>query len=199
MAVLAGEGIFVPSACGGGGTCAQCKVNVTDGGGDILATEKNHISNREARCGARLSCQVAVKQDMKIQVPDEVFETREWKCKVKSNVNVATFIKEFVLALPEGEDVAFKAGGYIQIECPPHLVNYKDFAIEKEYHEDWDKFDVWRYTSKVDEPVIRAYSMGKLPGRKRDHHAQCPHREPTATQPGRTTRENVLVYFLAEA
>lgn len=166
LGALSDAGIFVSSACGGGGTCAQCEVKVFSGGGDILPTEKSHINNKEAREGCRLSCQVAVKQDMQIEVPPEAFETKKWKCKVRSNHNVATFIKEFVLELPEGEDVDFKAGGYIQIECPPHVVNYKDFDIEKEYHGDWDKFDVWRYVSEVDEPVIRAYSMANYPGEK---------------------------------
>ena len=163
---LADAGVFVSSACGGGGTCAQCEVKVLSGGGDILPTEKSHISNKEAREGCRLSCQVAVKQDMQIEVPPEAFETKKWLCKVRSNHNVATFIKEFVLELPEGENVGFQAGGYIQIECPLHEIAYKDFEIDEEYHGDWDKFDVWRYMSKVDEPVIRAYSMANYPGEK---------------------------------
>ncbi len=166
MGALAAEGIFVSSACGGGGTCAQCKVLIHDGGGDIIATEKTHISKREAKEGCRLSCQVAVKQDMKVEVPEEAFETKKWECTVRSNRNVATFIKELVLELPEGEDVGFKAGGYIQIESPPHVVHYKDFKIEEEYHPDWDQYDVWRYTSKVEEEVVRAYSMANYPGEK---------------------------------
>lgn len=164
LGALAGEGIFVSSACGGGGTCAQCKVKVLSGGGEILATEKNHINKRQEKEGLRLSCQVAVKQDMKIEVPHEVFETKKWLCTVRSNNNVATFIKELVLELPVGEEVDFKAGGYIQIECPPHVVNYKDFKIEERFHPDWDKFNVWQYVSKVEEPVIRAYSMANYPG-----------------------------------
>lgn len=166
LGALAGEGIFVSSACGGGGTCAQCKVKVLSGGGEILATEKNHINKRQEKEGLRLSCQVAVKQDMKIEVPHEVFETKKWLCTVRSNHNVATFIKELVLELPAGEEVDFKAGGYIQIECPPHVVNYKDFKIEERFHPDWDKFNVWQYVSKVEEPVIRAYSMANYPGEK---------------------------------
>ena len=166
LGALADAGVFVSSACGGGGTCAQCKVKVLEGGGEILATEKDHISKKAAREGERLSCQVAVKQDMTVEVPAEAFDTKKWECTVRSNHNVATFIKEFVLELPEGEDVNFKAGGYIQIECPPHVVNYKDFDIEEEYHEDWDKYDIWRFVSKVDEPVIRAYSMANYPGEK---------------------------------
>ena len=166
LGALSDAGIFVSSACGGGGTCAQCEVKVLEGGGEILDTERGHISKKEARDGCRLSCQVAVKQDMKVEVPPEAFETKKWECEVISNDNVATFIKEFKLKLPEGEDVAFKAGGYIQIECPPHVVNYKDFEIGEEYREDWDKYDVWRYISKVDEPVVRAYSMANYPGEK---------------------------------
>ncbi len=163
---LSEEGIFVSSACGGGGTCAQCLVKVHSGGGDILETEKSHINNKEAKEGYRLSCQVAVKQDMEIEVPPEVFETKKWECTVRSNRNVATFIKELVLELPEGEEVGFKSGGYIQIECPPHTVHYKDFDIEEHFREDWDTYDVWRYTSKVDEEVVRAYSMANYPGEK---------------------------------
>ncbi len=166
MGALADAGIFVSSACGGGGTCAQCLVKVHSGGGEILATETGHINKRAAREGCRLSCQVAVKQDMDVEVPEEAFETKKWECIVRSNHNVATFIKELVFELPEGEDVDFKAGGYIQIEAPPHVVEYKDFDIEKEYHSDWDQYDVWQYKSKVDEPVIRAYSMANYPGEK---------------------------------
>lgn len=190
LGALADNSIFVSSACGGGGTCAQCRVVVHEGGGDILPTERSHISKREACDGHRLSCQVAVKQDMKIEVPPEVFETKKWECTVRSNRNVATFIKELVLELPEGEAVGFKPGGYIQIECPPHVVQYKDFDIEEEYHEDWDKFDVWRYTSTVTEPVIRAYSMANYPGEKGiimlNVRVASPHpRAPEGTPPGK--------------
>ena len=164
LGCLADEGIFVSSACGGGGTCAQCIVRVNEGGGDILPTERSHINRREAREGYRLSCQVAVKQDLRIEVPPEAFETKKWECTVKSNRNVATFIKEFVLELPPGEEVDFKPGGYIQIEVPPHELAYRDFRIEDEYHSDWDKYDVWRYVSRVEEPVVRAYSMANYPG-----------------------------------
>ena len=166
MNALAEEGIFVSSACGGGGTCAQCVVKIHEGGGDLLPTEKGHISKLEAREGCRLSCQVAVKKDMKVEVPHEAFDTKKWECTVKSNDNVATFIKELVLELPAGEDVGFKAGGYIQIECPPHTVHYKDFDIQEEYHPDWDRFNVWKYTSVVEEDVVRAYSMANYPGEK---------------------------------
>lgn len=190
LGALADAGVFVSSACGGGGTCAQCKVKVTDGGGDILDTEKGHITKREAAEGERLSCQVAVKNDMVVEVPAEAFDTKKWECTVRSNDNVATFIKEFVLELPEGEDVDFRAGGYIQIECPPHTVAYKDFLIDKEYHGDWDQFDIWRYVSKVDEPVVRAYSMANYPGEKgiimlNVRIASPPPRAPEGTPPGK--------------
>lgn len=164
LGALADNKIFVSSACGGGGTCAQCKVKITEGGGDILPTERSHINKKQAREGERLSCQVAVKQDMQIEVPEEVFETKKWECTVRSNNNVATFIKELVLELPAGENVNFKPGGYIQIEVPPYSVDYKTFDVEEEYHEDWDKFDIWRFKSKVDETTIRAYSMANYPG-----------------------------------
>jgi Na+-transporting NADH:ubiquinone oxidoreductase subunit F len=160
---LADNQIFIPSACGGQGTCGVCRVTVLEGGGSILPTETGHINRGDAREGVRLSCQVKVKQDMEIEIPAEIFEVRRWKCRVRSNDNVATFIKELVLELPEGDAVPFRAGGYIQIECPPHEVAYKDFEIAEEYHGDWDHFDVWRYVSKVDEPISRAYSMANYP------------------------------------
>lgn len=163
LQTLASAQLFVPSACGGGGTCAQCRVKIHTGGGSILPTEEGHITKREAACGDRLSCQVAVKQDMRIEVPEEVFGVKKWQCKVKSNRNVATFIKELVLELPEGEDVNFRAGGYIQIEAPAHSLSYRDFDIEEEYHPDWDQFKIWDVTSKVDEPIERAYSMANYP------------------------------------
>lgn len=166
LGTLADNGIFLSSACGGGGTCAQCKCVVESGGGEMLATEESHFNKREAREGWRLSCQTPVKQDMKIEVPEEVFGVKKWECVVESNPNVATFIKELTLRLPEGENVDFRAGGYVQLECPPHTVHYKDFDIQPEFHPDWDKFDIWRYVSKVDEPVIRAYSMANYPEEK---------------------------------
>jgi len=135
--VLADQKLFVSSACGGGGTCGQCKVHVHSGGGDILETELSHITKREAKEGCRLSCQVAVKTDMNIEVPEEVFGVRKWECKVRSNHNVATFIKELVLELPPGESVPFRAGGFIQIERPAGLtIEYKDFKVEERFHED---------------------------------------------------------------
>jgi len=163
LGALADSEMFVSSACGGGGTCGQCKVKVLDGGGSILATELSHITKREAAEGERLACQVAVKQDMKIQVPEEVFGVKKWECTVRSNDNVATFIKELVLELPSGENVNFRAGGFIQIEAPAHVSEYKTFEIGDEYREDWDRFDMWRYTSTVKSDVIRAYSMANYP------------------------------------
>ncbi len=166
LQTLAAEKLFVPSACGGGGTCAQCRVRVHSGGGSILPTEKSHITKREAACGDRLSCQVAVKQDMEVEVPEEVFGVKKWECTVRSNDNVATFIKELVLELPEGENVNFRAGGYIQIEAPAHELKYTDFDVAEEYREDWDRFDLWQYESRVDEPIERAYSMANYPDEK---------------------------------
>jgi Na+-transporting NADH:ubiquinone oxidoreductase subunit F len=163
---LADQGIFVPSACGGGGTCGQCRVRVLDGGGDILPTELAHITKRESRDGDRLACQVAVKQDMQVEVPPEVFETKKWVCKVKSNDSVSNFIKELVLELPAGEEVDFKAGGYIQIDVPPHELSYKDFDIPQAFRPEWDKRDLWELPSKVTEPITRAYSMASYPGEK---------------------------------
>ncbi|MCB1815412.1 MAG: NADH:ubiquinone reductase (Na(+)-transporting) subunit F, partial [Candidatus Competibacteraceae bacterium] len=166
LGTLADAGLFVASACGGGGTCAQCRVKVFEGGGALLPTEAGHINKREAAEGDRLSCQVAVKQNMRIQVPDEVFGVKKWECTVRSNDNKATFIKELTLELPEGENVDFRAGGYIQIECPPHKVDYKDFDIDERFRDDWDHFNLWRYTSTVDATVLRAYSMANYPEEK---------------------------------
>ena len=166
LQTLAAEKLFVPSACGGGGTCAQCRVKVHAGGGSILPTELGHINKREASCGDRLSCQVAVKQDMQIEVPEEVFGVRKWRCKVRSNDNVATFIKELILELPEGEDVKFRAGGYIQIEAPKYSLSYKNFEVDKQYHEDWDRFKIWDFNAESNEPIERAYSMANCPAEK---------------------------------
>ena len=163
---LADQKVYLPSACGGGGTCGECKCVVSDGGGDVLPTETSLLSRKQIRNNYRLSCQVPVKSDMKIEVPAEVFDIKKWECTVRSNHNVATFIKELVLELPEGENVDFKAGGYIQIEAPSHTVNYKDFDVEEEYRGDWDKFNLWQFVSKVDEPVLRAYSMASYPEEK---------------------------------
>lgn len=160
---LAERKIFIPSACGGMGSCGVCKVHVHSGGGAMLPTEAGFVSRGEAREGCRLSCQVKVKEDMEIEVEPEIFSVRKWNCTVRSNHNVATFIKELILELPEGETVPFRAGGYIQIECPPHTVAYKDFIIEEKYRDDWDKYDQWRFVSVVDETVTRAYSMANYP------------------------------------
>ena len=166
LAVLAAHRIFIPSACGGKGSCGVCKVDVENGGGSLLPTETSHITRREAREGCGLSCQVKVKQDMGIRLPAEVFSVRKWKCKVRSNRNVATYIKEFVLELPAGEEVPFHAGGYIQISCPPHAVHYKDIEVKAEFRDDWDKFNLWEIDSVVTEPVSRAYSMANYPEEK---------------------------------
>ena len=166
LQTLGVQGIFIPSACGGGGTCGQCRVVVKEGGGAILPTETGHINRREAREGQRLSCQVGVKQDLSIELPPEIFSIRKWQCKVISNRNVASFIKELVLELPPGESVDFRAGGYIQIEVGPHELSYRDFDIEEKFRPDWDRFNIWQYRSVVKEPVQRAYSMANHPGEK---------------------------------
>ncbi len=160
---LANNKIFIPSACGGKGSCGVCKVDVLEGGGVMLPTETGHISRGEAREGCRLSCQVKIKQDMKIQVPAEVFSVKRWMCKVRSNDNVATFIKELILELPAGESVPFRAGGYIQIACPAYTNKFSEFDVPDEYRGDWDHFKLWDIESKVDEPLERAYSMANYP------------------------------------
>ncbi|MGB6368441.1 MAG: NADH:ubiquinone reductase (Na(+)-transporting) subunit F [Thermoanaerobaculia bacterium] len=190
LGTLAAEKIFIPSACGGKGSCGVCKVNVTEGGGAMLPTEISHINRGEAREGCRLACQVKIKGDMQIEVPAEIFDVRKWVCKVRSNRNVATFIKELVLELPPGDEVPFRAGGYIQIESPPHIVQYKNFDIDSDYREDWDKFDMWRYVSKVDEEVTRAYSMANYPEERgmimlNVRVASPPPRLPEGTPPGK--------------
>ena len=162
--VLSNQTIFLPSACGGGGTCAMCKCQVFEGGGEILSTETGHITRSEAKDNWRLACQVKVKEDMKIQVPEEIFSIQKWECSVESNENVATFIKELVLNLPEGENLNFEAGGYIQIDIPEyHDLQFSDFNVEDEYHPDWDKFKIWDLVAHNDEPVFRAYSMANHP------------------------------------
>jgi len=163
LSTLAEQKIFIPSACGGKGSCGVCKVEVTAGGGSLLPTETSHVTRGEARAGVRLSCQVKVKQDMKIHLEDSIFGVRQWRCTVRSNLNVATFIKELVLELPLGEVVPFRAGGYIQIECPPHTVHYKNFDIGAEYRDDWDALKLWDLTSTTTESVQRAYSMANFP------------------------------------
>ena len=192
LGTLAANRIFIPSACGGKGSCGVCTVTVTSGGGAILPTELSHVSRGEAREGLRLSCQVKVKQDMAIELPPEVFSVRQWRCTVRSNHNVATFIKELVLELPEGESVPFRAGGYIQIDAPPGTVKYADFDIDDRYRPDWDKFNLWRYVSTVDEPVTRAYSMANYPEERgvimlNVRVASPPPRAPEGTPPGKMT------------
>lgn len=163
LQTLADANLFLASACGGGGTCAQCKCVVSSGGGAMLPTEEGHFNRREASEGWRLSCQTAVKQDMEIQVPEEVFGVKQWETTVASNDNVATFIKELVLHLPEGETVDFRAGGYVQLEAPAHKVDFSNFDIGSEYRGDWERFGFFKLQSIIDEPIIRAYSMANYP------------------------------------
>jgi Na+-transporting NADH:ubiquinone oxidoreductase subunit F len=164
LSALTSESIFLPSACGGGGTCAMCKCQVFSGGGDVLPTETGHLSRAEQKNNWRLGCQVKVKKDMKIGVPDEVFGIQKFDCTVRSNNNVATFIKEFILDVDGGKTINFQSGGYIQIDIPAYKdIRYRDFAVEKEYQPDWDKFKVWDYVANNDEDCFRAYSMGNHP------------------------------------
>lgn len=163
LQTLSNDGLFLPSACGGGGSCAQCKCIVKSGGGSMLPTEASHFTKRDEKEGWRLSCQVPVKQDMEIEVPEEVFGVKQWECTVESNPNVATFIKELTLRLPEGENVDFRAGGYVQLECPPHHVKFADFDIDEKFRGDWEHFGFFKLESKVEEETIRAYSMANYP------------------------------------
>ena len=164
LSALASQNIFIPSACGGGGTCSQCKCQVLSGGGEILPTEISHFSRSEIRDNFRLACQVKVKNNIEVKIPDEIFSIKKWICTVKSNYNVATFIKELVLDLPEGEVLDFESGGYIQIDIPKYEFKYSEFDIEKEYHEDWDKFKMWDLVAKNDNlDEFRAYSMANHP------------------------------------
>lgn len=163
LGALAGQGIFVSSACGGGGTCGQCKVKVFEGGGDILPTEEPHFNRRMQREHWRLSCQVPVRGNMSIELEESLFGVKKWECTVQSNHNVATFIKELVLALPASEVVNFRAGGYMQLEAPAGRVNFRDFAIEPEYRADWDRLKLWDLEAVIDEPLQRAYSMANFP------------------------------------
>jgi len=164
LSSLAAHNVFIPSACGGGGTCSQCKCQVISGGGDILPTEKSHFSRSEIKDNYRLACQVKVKSDMEIKIPDEIFSIKKWKCKVRSNDNVATFIKELVLELPEGEILDFESGGYIQIDIPEYQLQYSEFDVEDQYREDWDKFKMWDLVAKNSNPdEFRAYSMANHP------------------------------------
>ncbi len=163
MNTLADAGIYLPSACGGGGSCQQCRCVIKSGGGDILPTEASAFTKGEVKDGWRLSCQVAVKQDMNIEVEPELFGVKRWECEVVSNPNVATFIKELTLKLPEGENVDFRAGGYVQLEVPPHLVQFEDFDVEEQYRGDWERFGFFKLESRVEETVVRAYSMANYP------------------------------------
>ncbi len=163
LGALSANNLFLASACGGGGTCGQCKVTVLEGGGSALPTEAAHITKREAAAGLRLACQVSVSDDMKIRVPDDVFGVSKWTCKVRSNKSVATFIKEFIVELPVGETIDFRAGGYVQIECPAYDLSYRDIEIAPEYRADWERFRLFELESHVKQTTTRAYSMANYP------------------------------------
>lgn len=164
LAALSEENIFLPSACGGGGTCAMCKCKVLEGGGDLLATEAGSVTKSEAKEGVRLACQLKVKQDMKLEIEPEILDIKKYECTVRSNHNVATFIKELVVELPKGEKLDFKAGGYIQIDVPAYKdLKYSNFKIEDEYKEDWEQFKMFDLVANNDEDCFRAYSMASFP------------------------------------
>jgi Na+-transporting NADH:ubiquinone oxidoreductase subunit F len=160
---LSNYNIFIPSACGGGGTCAMCKCRITEGGGSILPTEETHINRKDAKDFVRLACQVKIKNSMKIHVPEEIFSIKSYTGTVESNDNVATFIKFLRFNIDKGESLKFKAGGYIQISVPVGTYDFKEFDIEDQYKEDWNKLNLWRYKTLVDQPIFRAYSMANHP------------------------------------
>jgi Na+-transporting NADH:ubiquinone oxidoreductase subunit F len=164
LGALSSNGLFLASACGGGGTCGQCRVTVLEGGGPPVPTEASHISKRDAAHGVRLACQLTVFEDMKIRVPEDVFGVNKWTCTVRSNANVATFIKELVLELPPGEKIAFRAGGYVQMECPPYALAFRDIDIPEEFRPDWERYKLFELASRVPRPTTRAYSMANYPG-----------------------------------
>ena len=166
LTTLSGNGIFLPSACGGGGTCGMCKCQITEGGGSILPTETGFFTRKEQNNHWRLGCQVKIRENLKIKLPEAVLGIKKWECEVVSNMNVATFIKEFVVRLPEGEVLNFEPGGYIQIDVPKYETSYKDFNIEQEYKSDWDKFKMWDLSIKNTSETFRAYSMANYPAEK---------------------------------
>ncbi len=166
LKALRGHQVLVPAACGGQGTCGMCKLTVESGGGALTPAEQSHISRAQAREGLRLACMVRLREDLQVRVPPEVLSIQEWQCTVRSNRNVSTFIKELVLELPAGDEVPFAAGGYILVHCPPYEAAYRDFDIPERFRDDWDRFDMWQYTSRLKEPVTRAYSMANYPEEK---------------------------------
>jgi len=166
LTTLSGNGIFLPSACGGGGTCGLCKCQIMEGGGSILPTETGFFTRKEQNNNWRLGCQVKIREEMKIKLPEAVLGIKKWECEVVSNMNVATFIKEFIVKLPEGEGLNFEPGGYIQIDVPKYETSYKDFAIEQEYRSDWDKYKMWDLSIKNSSETYRAYSMANYPAEK---------------------------------
>lgn len=166
LSALSSQKVFIPSACGGGGTCGQCRVQVKDGGGDVLPTELGHLSMKQRKEHWRLGCQVKVKSDMELEIEESIFGIKKFQCIVKSNVNVATFIKELVLEI-QGPPMDYKPGGYIQIDIPPYELTYSEFDVEEEYRDDWDKFDMWSIKASNDEAdFYRAYSMASYPAER---------------------------------
>ncbi|MBW1761703.1 MAG: NADH:ubiquinone reductase (Na(+)-transporting) subunit F [Deltaproteobacteria bacterium] len=166
LTALASVGLYLPAGCGGKGTCGQCRVKVLEGGGPLLPTEESLIGRHEAAQHVRLGCQVTVRENVRVRIPDEVFGVRKWECTVRSTGGLSTFIKEIVLELPTGEHVPFRAGGYVQVECPRYQAKFSDFDIEPEFREDWDRHNLWRFRAGTKSPTTRAYSMANYPEEK---------------------------------
>jgi len=166
LTALANVGLYLPAGCGGKGTCGQCRVKVLEGGGPLLPTEESLIGRHEANQHVRLGCQVAVRENLRLRIPDEVFGVRKWECSVRSTSGLSTFIKEIVLELPAGEEVPFRAGGYVQIECPPYGAKFSDFDIESQFRDEWDRNKLWRFQAGTRTPTTRAYSMANYPEEK---------------------------------
>jgi len=192
LGALAAEGIFLPAACGGAGTCGLCRVRVLSGAGVLLPTERAHLDRRAERHGLRLACQVPVKRDLEIEVPVELFAARRWPCRVRSNRSVATFIKELVLELPPGAELPFRAGGYVQVEVPPHEIAFEAFDIDPPFRDAWTKLGLWALRSRVTAPLTRAYSLANGPGERGElvlnvRIATAPPGAPAGTPPGRAS------------
>lgn len=192
LRTLSEQGIYLPAACGGRGTCGQCRVRVLQGAGRLLPTEAAHVSRSEAARGVRLACMLSVRRDLEIRVPEEALDVRRWTCTVRSNRNVSTFMKELVLDLPEGEQIDFEAGEYVLLEAPPHQISFSDFEIDAEYRDDWQRYRMLGLRSDLREPAVRAYSLANYPLENRlvmlvVRIAMPPYDAPKGTPPGKVS------------
>ena len=188
LVALSGTGLYLPAGCGGKGTCGQCRVKVLHGGGALLPTEESMVSRNEASQHVRLACQVSVREDIQVEIPEEVFGVRKWECEVRSTYGLSTFIKEICLELPAGEEVPFRAGGYIQVECPPYQAKFSDFEIEAQYRDTWDEYKLWRFECRLHDRYDPGVLDGQLPRGNRNHTAQHRHRAATPGCRDRTCR-----------